>query len=198
MTLNRTLPLVLLASVGVLWGGCNMDFPSPGTTDGPPDNTDGNPPPPDDVPSNAYCDPVAAWDEAWAAFEEEVVTLMNVERAQGADCGSAGVFEPATALTMDPALRCAARKHSLDMSTRDFFGHTDPDGDGPGDRIEAAGYVPLLWGENIASGYSSPQAVVDGWMGSDGHCANIMNANFTDVGVGYYEGNLWTAAFGDD
>lgn len=191
MRLNSKLSVVILASVAVFLAGCNVNPSSP-------DTMVDEPPPEPDVPTNSYCEVVAEWDEAWAAFEEEVVALMNGHRAQGADCGTAGVFEATQPLTMDPALRCAARVHSRDMNLRDFFGHTNPDGDGPADRMRAAGYMPLFWAENIALGNASPQAVVDGWMNSDGHCANIMRSSLTDVGIGFYEGNYWTAAFGDD
>jgi uncharacterized protein YkwD len=151
-----------------------------------------------DVPENAYCADLADWPPEWAVFEEEVLALINEHRAAGADCGSHGEFAPAVPLSMSAALRCAARSHSMDMNVRDFFSHTNPDGDGPGERLSYAGYDGLGWGENIAWGYPSPAAVVTGWMGSDGHCANIMRRDFTLIGVGYYAGNYWTQTFGRD
>lgn len=172
------------------------DPAEPPPVDDPPDPTP--PDDPDPLPSNGYCDAVAEWPAEWAAFEQQVVELMNARRTQGADCGSAGVFPPAEPLGVDPALTCAARNHSRDMNEREFFNHTNPDGDGPAQRIRLAGYLPQTWGENIARGYGSPQSVVEGWMNSDGHCANIMRGFFTEVGIGFYEGNYWTAAFGDD
>lgn len=84
----------------------------------------------------------------------------------------------------------------MDMGVRGFFAHVNPDGVGPGQRMASAGWVGTGWGENIAWGYPSPAAVVAGWMGSDGHCANIMRANFTQIGIGYYQGNIWTQNFG--
>ncbi|MCO6436623.1 MAG: CAP domain-containing protein [Phycisphaerae bacterium] len=149
-----------------------------------------------DVPDIAYCDGVADWEPDFATFEEEVLSLVNERRAAGADCGSAGTFEPAAPLTMNAALRCAARLHSLDMATRGFFDHTNPDGDGPAERIAPTGYQPRTWGENIAYGYATPEQVVAGWMGSDGHCANIMRSSFTEIGVGYEPGQHWTQVFG--
>lgn len=183
------------------------DDPPPDEDDPPPDDgeppADDDPPPDDeeppadpDVPSNEYCDPVSDWDLEWVDFEEEVLALVNQHRASGADCGSQGSFDPAGPLTMLPALRCAARAHSMDMNVRGFFSHTNPDGHGPGQRLDLAGYQGFTWGENIAWGYPSPAAVVAGWMGSDGHCANIMRPQFNAIGVGYYEGNYWTQAFG--
>ena len=153
-------------------------------------------PPADDVPENAYCNPVADWDDLWTSFEEEVLDLVNRRRAAGADCGETGTFDPAGPLTMSPALRCAARNHSMDMGTRDYFAHDTPEGLGPGDRIDQAGYTGSMWAENIAWGYATPEAVVSGWMSSPGHCANIMHPELTETGIGFYEGNLWTETFG--
>lgn len=147
------------------------------------------------VTQTPYCAPVADWDEEWAAFEVAVLQLVNEQRANGADCGGTA-YPPAGPLAMNGALRCAARKHSLDMGTRDYFSHSSPDGTGPGERLNQADYHASTWGENIAWGYGSPEAVVAGWMGSPGHCANIMNANFSETGIGYFEGALWTQTFG--
>lgn len=147
------------------------------------------------LPQNEYCAAVEDWDAAWAQFEQDVLDLVNERRAAGADCDSEGDFAPAGPLTMNGALQCAARNHSMDMAVRGFFSHVNPDGDTPGERISASGYSPSGWGENIAGGYPTPESVVDGWMNSDGHCANIMNGNFTEIGVGYYEGAYWTLVF---
>jgi uncharacterized protein YkwD len=84
----------------------------------------------------------------------------------------------------------------MDMNLRDYFDHTTPDGLGPGDRLDQAEYDGTAWGENIAWGYTTPEAVVAGWMASPGHCANIMNAQFTETGVGYYNSSYWTQTFG--
>jgi uncharacterized protein YkwD len=152
---------------------------------------------PSDVPDNAYCSPVSGWDPAWAAFEAEVIELVNAHRAAGADCGAEGSFGPAGPLTADPSLRCAARVHSLDMFTRDYFDHSSPEGEGPDGRIEKAGYDWTTYGENIAGGYPDPASAVAGWMSSDGHCSNIMSPDFVHTGVGYHGGAaLWTQVFG--
>jgi len=145
---------------------------------------------------NEYCNAVADWPADWVAWERQVLELVNARRAEGANCGASGSFDPADPLTVNGALTCAARNHSMDMAVRGYFDHTDPDGNGPGTRIAAAEYDWSTWGENIALGYPSPEAVVQGWMESDGHCANIMNAAFTEIGIGYYEGNYWTQDFG--
>jgi len=68
------------------------------------------------------------------------------------------------------------------MATRNYFSHTSADGRTMVNRIEATGYAWSALGENIAAGYPSVNAVVDGWMASDGHCANLMNPSFRDIG----------------
>ena len=97
-----------------------------------------------------------------------------------------------------PALRCAARIHSRDMNDRMFFDHVNPDADGPGDRINKAGYSYSIFGENIAKGAPDPAAVVAGWLASDDHCAILMSPQFTETGLGFYEGEAglyWTQTF---
>lgn len=142
-----------------------------------------------------------AWDASWAALEDDVLAIVNARRAAGANCGSAGTFGSAPALVMQANLRCAARLHSRDMVERDYFAHDNPDGQSPWDRMEEAGYVG--WravGENIAAGSPTAEGTMDQWMNSPGHCANIMNAEFTEIGVGYYPGggfgHMWTQKFG--
>ena len=146
-----------------------------------------------------YCAPVANWPSEQALLEEEVLRLTNEVRAAGANCGSEGVFGPAPPLTMDPALRCAARRHTRDMIDRDYFDHVSPEGEHPWDRLDAAGYSWRAVGENIASGQREPESVVQGWLRSDGHCANIMSEEFADTGVGAaLDGTSphWTQVFG--
>lgn len=149
-----------------------------------------------ELPDNAYCAAVSPWPKDSADFEDEVFRLVNIARAAGADCGSAGSFDPAATLAENAALRCAARNHSLDMATRNFFSHTNPDGEGSRERLDQAGYGGFTWGENIAFGQTSPAQVVDGWMRSSGHCGNIMNPNFTEIGIGHDPSNQWTQVFG--
>lgn len=118
----------------------------------------------------------------------EVVTLTNAER-QKAGCPP---------LSNNRTLRLVATAHSEDMAARDFFSHTNPDGQDPGDRAAAAGYDGYA-GENIAMGYRSAEAVVEGWMDSSGHRANILNCSSTEIGVGVADsprGLYWTQMFG--
>ena len=125
-----------------------------------------------------------------AAAQQQVLDLTNAERAN-AGC---------PALQLNQTLNVAADGHSEDMAARNYFSHNDPEGNGPGVRIDAAGYQGRGWGENIAAGYRSAAAVVEGWMNSDGHRRNILNCNFNELGVGYAEGGsygvYWTQVFG--
>ncbi|MDH5676083.1 MAG: CAP domain-containing protein [Myxococcales bacterium] len=159
-----------------------------------------------EVPATDHCAAVADWDPAWAEFEEEVLRLTNEARAAGATCGELGPFEPAGPLVMSPELRCAARLHSQDMGQQGYFDHDSPDGRTPFDRMSAAGYSGGGGGENIAMGQPTPADVVAGWMDSPGHCSNIMQPGFTEIGIGYWAGAadnpwfnsnvLWTQNFG--
>ncbi|MEO1182416.1 MAG: CAP domain-containing protein, partial [Cyanobacteria bacterium J06636_28] len=110
------------------------------------------------------------------------------------------------ALVLDTNLDETANKHSKDMAKRDYFSHTGKDGSKPWDRARREGYESGTVGENIAAVYSSAKAVVDGWIASPGHRANMLNANYNEIGIGhYYEANdtgkvnyrhYWTQVFG--
>jgi uncharacterized protein YkwD len=159
-----------------------------------------------DVPSTPVCQPVAEWPAQSKMFEEEVLRLVNENRAKGWNCDTEGQKPPVGPLTMEPTLRCSARLHSKDMADQMYFAHDGLDGSNPGDRMTAAGYVGRTWGENIAKGQQTPEQVVQGWMDSDGHCSNIMNGGFNLIGVGYFAGMgtnprfnselYWTQNFG--
>ncbi|MGD1974283.1 MAG: CAP domain-containing protein [Desulfobacterales bacterium] len=128
----------------------------------------------------------------YADFESEVLDLVNAERA---DQG----LHP---LNADTNLATAARDHSEDMGLQDYFSHESLDGRTVADRITAAGYSYNTYGENIAAGQPTPERVVDAWMSSSGHRANILNPIYCDIGVGYaYLSNstyrhYWTQNFG--
>jgi len=132
-----------------------------------------------------------------------MLAAVNAHRRAGASCGAQGAFPPAPDLAWNAALTQAAVVHSDDMVAHNFFSHTGSDGSTLGTRATAAGYVWSSLGENIAAGQATVAIVVDGWMKSDGHCANLMNANFRDIGVACVAGNAsntyrtyWTQDFG--
>lgn len=142
------------------------------------------------------CRDADAWPQDWAAFETEVVRLFNERRAAGATCGIYGEFAAASALTMHTNVQQAARCHSVDMWENTTMSHTGSDGSSLGQRLNREGYSG--WSaaaENVARGQSTPEAVVTAWMRSDGHCRNIMNASYRDVGIGFVN-RYWTAKFG--
>jgi uncharacterized protein YkwD len=157
-----------------------------------------------EVPDTDLCATVADWDPEWVQFEDEVLLLVNEFRSQPADCGEEGQFAAAAPLTMNPILRCSSRLHSLDMYERDYFEHDTPDGIDPFERMAEAGFQGSRMGENIAQGQGTPEEVMAAWMESDGHCANIMDPNYSLIGIGYEPGagqrglgsNYWTQNFG--
>jgi uncharacterized protein YkwD len=136
-------------------------------------------------------------------FEAQALQRINTYRTAGASCGSRGSFAPATALAWNVPLITASTRHSNDMVANNFFSHTGSDGSNAGQRATAAGYAWTSWGENIAAGQQTVNAVVDAWMASPGHCANLMNPAFRDVGLACVKGTsanpyptYWTMVLG--
>ncbi len=126
--------------------------------------------------------------------KEVVLKLVNDVRKKGCQCGDT-YFYPVPELTWNTQLEEAAYKHSNDMYRKNFFSHVAPDGSKAGLRIERTGYKWKAYGENIASGYASEKEVVRGWIKSPGHCKNIMNKGFKEMGVAR-AGDYWTQEFG--
>ncbi len=125
-------------------------------------------------------------DNSVTAYEAEVVRLVNEIRVKNG-------LSP---LTQDWQLSRVARYKSQDMRDRGYFSHTSPTYGSPFNMMKSFGITYKTAGENIAKGYGSPKAVVDGWMNSPGHRANILNKSFTHIGVGYVaSGNYWTQMF---
>lgn len=148
--------------------------PAPTTTTTRPDPTTTTNPPLPDPPALP------------AAPVERVVALVNQARVEnGCD-----------AVSIDPRLNDAARAHAEDMSGRDYFSHTSPEGVTFDKRITGSGY-PTPGAENIARGQQSPEAVMDAWMKSKGHKANILNCQLTTIGIGLDpDGFYWVQDFG--
>ncbi|MGW8887510.1 sigma-70 family RNA polymerase sigma factor [Streptomyces sp. NPDC055749] len=124
-----------------------------------------------------------------SGMSDQVTALVNSERTKEG-CGS---------VRSNDQLATAASRHSADMAARDYFSHTAPDGSDPGDRITAAGYRWSTYGENIAKGQRTAADVMDSWMKSPGHRANILNCSFKEIGVGVKDtsaGPVWTQNFG--
>jgi uncharacterized protein YkwD len=135
-----------------------------------------------------------------ADVRERVIELVNAARGKSRRCGSER-FAAAPPLYASRPLTEAAADHARDMARRNYFEHRGRDGSQPKDRVLRAGYEPRLSGENIAFGPESAEEVVAGWLDSPGHCANIMDPRFKDIGVGLATGRkrnriYWVQTFG--
>jgi uncharacterized protein YkwD len=138
--------------------------------------------------------------EPASAVRARVMELVNDARAQGRRCGR-DYHDAAGPLADSSSLRKAAQRHAEDMARRKYFDHRGADGSQPKDRVQRAGYAPRLTGENIAFAPESAEEVVAGWLASPGHCANIMDARFTETGIavatGRQRGHIyWVQVFG--
>ena len=122
-------------------------------------------------------------------FEAQVVQLVNQERAKAG-------LKP---LTANAPLSKVARTKSADMRDKNYFAHNSPTYGSPFDMMKSFGITYRTAGENIAAGQRTPEQVVIAWMNSPGHRANILNANYTEIGVGYVAGgsygHYWTQHF---
>ncbi|MBI4496227.1 MAG: CAP domain-containing protein [Deltaproteobacteria bacterium] len=114
--------------------------------------------------------------------ETELIALINQQRLQNN-------LPP---LRQSDALCAAARRHSVDMAQNDFLSHTGSDGSSPWDRMRQAGYQLSAGGENVGAGFPTATDMVNGWMNSPGHRANILGS-FCDLGVGYATGSSYGA-----
>lgn len=210
MNARAQTPLALLVTLTALaaltgCGGGGSDSPAaaspPASPTPAPTTPPASPPPPAAPPP-----PTVAGNRATcnlANFASEALAFVNQVRAAGASCGARGSFPAAPALAWNDALTQASLVHSDDMVALNFFSHTGSNGSSAGDRATAAGYVWRTWGENIAAGQSTVAVVMAGWMASDGHCANIMNANMRDIGLACVSGGAsntyrtyWTMTLG--
>ena len=119
-------------------------------------------------------------------YEKEVINLVNDIRVKNG----------LKTLTYDWELSRVARFKSQDMKDNNYFSHNSPIYGSPFDMIKNFGISYRSAAENIAKGQKTPKAVVDAWMNSSGHRANILNSSYTKIGVGYVaEGNYWTQMF---
>ncbi|MBX3255042.1 MAG: CAP domain-containing protein [Chitinophagaceae bacterium] len=133
-------------------------------------------------------------DFAYNVKAATLLDLVNEARTKGCKCGETNM--PAVpALTWNDQLGQAAFGHSEDMKQKGYFSHDAPDGSTFVDRIKAVGYIPVAAAENIASGQTTEQQVMNSWLKSEGHCRNIMNARLKEMGAGR-SGNYWTQVFG--
>ncbi|HEY1313257.1 MAG TPA: CAP domain-containing protein [Steroidobacteraceae bacterium] len=136
------------------------------------------------VLASAYVVPTSS--EA-PALAKRTLELVNDVRAHGTRCGERP-FGPVPPVRLSGTLAEVAYGHAIDMARHDYFEHQDRAGHSPADRVRAVGYREKLVGENIAYGPQSAEEVVQGWLESPGHCENIMDARFAEMGIGYAPG----------
>jgi uncharacterized protein YkwD len=136
------------------------------------------------VLASPYAVPAAAQAPLLA---RRALELVNDVRARGARCGERS-FGPAPPVRLSETLASVAFGHAADMARHDYFEHEDLAGHSPADRVRAVGYREKLVGENIAYGPESPEEVVQGWLQSPGHCENIMDPRFAEMGIAYAAG----------
>lgn len=117
-----------------------------------------------------------------AGFQQELLNRINQIRATARACGSL-TYAAAPPVKWNAKLFNAAAGHSAEMAAKNYFSHTSQDGRSFSQRITGAGYAWRAVGENIAAGQTSVAQVMTAWVNSPGHCANLMNRNFTEVGV---------------
>jgi uncharacterized protein YkwD len=135
------------------------------------------------------------------AAGRRILALVNAARARPRSCGSRR-FQAAPALAWNATLASAAQAHSADMARYNYFRHSDRSGAQAGERASRSGYRWRQVGENIAAGQGSPEDAVAGWLASPGHCANIMNKDFREMGAWFAiepRSDLqiyWTQVFG--
>ncbi|NYH11301.1 CAP domain-containing protein [Pseudomonas moraviensis] len=134
---------------------------------------------------------------------QKLLEQLNAARAQPRQCGGQA-FSATAPLAWNAVLGGVAQEHSREMANNNYFDHKDRDGRTPGDRAELAGYSGQQVGENIAAGQDTVQKVVAGWLASPGHCANLMNPQYRELGAAYAvdpkssAGIYWTAMFGGE
>ena len=126
-------------------------------------------------------------DPGVADIRDGFLAAVNQARSVGQICGNTP-YGPSPPVSWSDNLAMAAYLHSEDMALNNFFSHTGADGSTPGQRISRQGYPWRTYGENIAVGYPTVSSVLLGWLGSEGHCRNLMDPSFTEIGAGYAVG----------
>lgn len=129
-----------------------------------------------------------------------VLVATNEGRAAQQDCGEHGLRPAVGPVQINELLTRAAQAHAEDMAANRFRAHTGSDGTSPSERAARAGYNGSSVGENVAEGYEGAEAVVAGWIASDGHCNNLMNGSYDELGVGVAVSSTgvkyWAQVFG--
>ncbi|MGO9514090.1 MAG: CAP domain-containing protein [Steroidobacteraceae bacterium] len=136
------------------------------------------------APPSSYAAPSSSQAPVLAT---RVLQLVNEVRARGTRCGERS-FGPAPPVRLSGTLAGVAFGHAADMAKHNYFDHEDLSGRSPAERVRAVGYQEKLVGENIAYGPKSADEVVQGWLDSPGHCENIMDPRFAEMGIAFAAG----------
>ena len=194
LTLCRTLLVTLLFGLTA----CNEQDsvtdnpPSPDAPSGPETPANGDPPDSED--------PSPPAGDCMNDRDREMLDRINRARASSRQCGAQS-YPAAPPLTWNCTLATVALEHSRDMGERNFFSHTGSDGLSSSQRVTNASYSWRTTGENIAAGLATVEEVMAGWLSSPGHCANIMNDSYTEIGAARYHNSgadyryYWTQLF---
>jgi uncharacterized protein YkwD len=137
--------------------------------------------------SSPVADTASAKSAEPSALASAAVKLINDARALGQTCGTTP-YAPAGPITWNTQVEAAATTQSQYLQSANAFSHTGAGGSSVGDRLSATGYRWSAVGENIAAGYADVGAVIQGWLASPGHCANLMNPAFADIGLALQAG----------
>ena len=153
------------------------------------------------APAGQSTAPARSAEFSGQAAGQRILDLINQARATPRSCGN-DRLNAALPVRWNSALAHASQQHSEDMARYNYFSHQGRDGSEPWERVERAGYNYRSMGENIAAGQRSPDEAVAGWIKSPGHCANLMNPAFTEMGAAVAVnarselGMYWTQEFG--
>ncbi|MEE1673760.1 CAP domain-containing protein [Agarivorans aestuarii] len=187
MYFSKVLPLTWLLLLTLSACGGSSDSPAPQSDE-------------QEIPVDPEPNEPEPEEPADSSVQALMLDAVNQARSVGRDCGD--TFYPAVAaLTSNLKLQLAAEEHSNNMANYDFFSHTGLDGSSVATRVSRQGYSWSNVGENIAAGQRSVEAAMNGWLNSSGHCANIMNANYRELGAAKAEnasssyGIYWTQVF---
>ena len=125
--------------------------------------------------------------------KNKLLNLVNDIRKSGCYCGN-DYYGPVAQVAWNDKLEEAAQNHCNDMNKHGFLEHTGSDNSTTEDRLDAVEYIWRFFGENIAQDYTTEESVMEAWLNSEGHCKNIMNKNFTEMGVATKKA-YWTQVF---
>ena len=198
--MKRFLVTLFIASFALTSGACGEEEGNGSSpNDVPSSGTQNNANSSDDTPSTICNTSECA--NGFNAYRLEVLNATNEVRSSAQNCGSQGQFPAAAPLSLNPLLNIAAQNHADDMALNDFLSHTGSNGSSMDQRVNDTGYTWGLVGENVAYGYATAESVVnEGWLTSDGHCTNMMQSGFTELGVGKASDSqgrvYWVQVFG--